>query len=117
MPLYEATGWDRTTTRQATWYLQATTEHAATFYASNAGLLTPALKEIAALPAGERAVNVEDELSSWDRRVPLPTLIGDRLIWRIALGVMLGILGASMVLTAFKCAGTCPSHGPLGAEP
>jgi hypothetical protein len=96
MPYFKATGWEKGTAREVTWYLDAATPMAARFYALDAGLATPNVEQIKSIPEGESVINVESTLSSGRGSRQAHPL--DGLVWRIALGVMLGVLGAAIVL-------------------
>ena len=94
MPYFKATGWEKASGREVIWYLDAATPMAARLHALDAGLLTPNVEPIRAVPEGASIIKVELAGSS-GREGGHPL---DGLIWRIAVGVMLGVLGAALVL-------------------
>src|ERR1044071_5257437 len=98
MPLFKVDGWDHAA-RPVTWYIDAESSEQAEGHAAAAGVTDPRAQpmERSAVPAGQDIIRI-------GAAVLPPARHRDRyegLVWRIAVGTMLGILGASLVLALF----------------
>jgi hypothetical protein len=97
--MYRVTGWEQASARAVTWYIQAESAQQAAGHASAAGIADAAAEPISDLdvPAGKPVIRVGSAVLPATRRDPF-----DGLVWRIALGTMLGIIGATLVLSLVR---------------
>lgn len=91
MPIHQVTGWERSTARTATWFVEATSVRVAEAHSKRAGLVDPHVTEVAVAPEGATVIRADEE----PHRHGGPRI---GLFWIIVFAVVVGNLATAAIL-------------------